>query len=203
MAQPRKDIFDHQLQGTKPRYNPGAESHVAGSLPKPPKFLSKDSRKKFKSMTRQLSERRAVTSGDGDLIAIYCSTHERWLQALEAIRTQGVVVEYERLGADGNAHKVEKPNLSLKIAEVSERSMVSILTRLGLTPKDREAVKPTSAVKPKNEPPPPESCAGAGLELERLRAQQAVEETDAVEQLPTQEDEIDKLLEEAARDEAL
>lgn len=189
--QPRKDIFEHQLNGTKPRYVPGAESHVAGSLPKPPKFLSKDSRKKFKAMVRQLGERRAVTAGDGDLIALYCSTHERWLQALEAIRTQGVVVKYERLGADGCAITVEKPNLSLKIAEVAERSMVSLLTKLGLTPKDREGVKPTSAVKPKNAPPPPESCAGVGLELERLRAEQA-EEPDVEQE---EEPDLDKLLE--------
>ena len=193
MAQRRKDIFTHQLNGTVPRYVPGAESHVAGSLPKPPKYLSKDSRKKFKAMTRQLGERRAVTAGDGDLIALYCSTHERWLQALEAIRTQGVVVKYERLGADGCAVTVERPNLSLKIAEVAERSMVSLLTKLGLTPKDREGVRPTSEVKPKNAPPPPESCAGVGLELERLRSQQA-EEQDAE---PPQEEEpdFDKLLE--------
>ncbi len=190
MAQPRKDIFTHQLNGTVPRYNPGAESHVAGAVPKPPKYLSKDSRKKFKAMARQLAERRAVTAGDGDLIAIFCSTHERWLQALEAIRTQGVVVKYERLGADGCAITVEKPNLSLKIAEVAERSMVSILTRLGLTPKDREGVKPTSATLPKNAPPPPESCAGVGLELERLRAEQA-EEPDVEQE---EEPDLDKLL---------
>jgi P27 family predicted phage terminase small subunit len=197
VATPRKDIFDHQLQGTVPRYGPGAESHVAGSLPKPPKFLSKEARKKFKQLVKQLSDRRAVTQGDGDLITIYCSTHERWLQALEAIRNEGVVVKYERLGADGCRIEVEKPNLSLKIAEVAERSMVSILTRLGLTPKDREGVRPTSAAKPKNAPPPPESCAGVGLELDRLRAQQAKElEEDA--ELPQEEEvDFDKLLEAA------
>jgi len=193
MATPRKDIFEHQLQGTVPRYTTGAESHVAGSVPKPPKFLSKEARKKFKQLVKQLSDRRAVTAGDGDLITIYCSTHERWLQALEAIREQGVVVEYERLGADGLAHKVEKPNLSLKIAEVAERSMVSILTRLGLTPKDREGVKPTSPVKPKNPPPPPDSCAGVALELDRLRAEQAEEVT--VEQPQEEDIDYDKLLE--------
>jgi P27 family predicted phage terminase small subunit len=191
---PKSDL-EHDLQGTKPRIGAG-ESHVAGSLPKPPKFLSKDSRKMFKSLVRQLAERRTVTAGDGDLIAIYCSTKERWLQALEAIRTQGVVCEYERLDADGHSHTVEKPNLNLKIAEVSERSMVAILTRLGMTPKDRESVKPTLPPKPpKNAPPPPDSIAGMQLEVERLRAQQADE--DVAPEPKTEEHDLDALLAEA------
>jgi hypothetical protein len=103
----------------------------------------------------------------------------------------------ERLGADGCRITVEKPNLSLKIAEVAERSMVSILTRLGLTPKDREAIKPTSAVKPKNSPPPAESCAGNELELDRLRAQQAKEQEEDAELPQEEEVDFDKLLEAA------
>jgi hypothetical protein len=76
--------------------------------------------------------------------------------------------------------------------------MVSILTRLGLTPKDLEGVKPTSAPKLKNAPPPPDSCAGNALELERLLAQQAEQEPepDAAEPELTDEDVVDKLLEE-------
>jgi P27 family predicted phage terminase small subunit len=193
VGRPAKDAFQHELQGTVQRCNAG-ESHVAGSLPKPPKFLSKDSRKMFKSMVRQLSERRAVTAGDGDLIAIYCSTKERWLQALEAIRKEGVVRVYQRLGADGLSVDVEKPNLNLKIAEVSERSMCGILSRLGLTPKDRESVRPTSAVKPKNTPPPADSAAGLALEADRLR--QAI--ADEGEPEPAEpETDFDKLLEDA------
>jgi len=200
VARPAKDIFEHALQGTVQRTNAG-ESHVAGSLPKPPKFLSKEARKKFKGLVRQLAERRAVTAGDGDLIAIYCSTNERWLQALAAIRSQGVVCVYKRMTPSGEAIDVEKPNLSLKIAEVSERSMVSILTRLGLTPKDRETVRPTSPAKPKNAPPPPDSCAGVSLELTRLRAQQAAEQQAADSVPQDEEPDFDKLLE-AADDQA-
>jgi len=142
----------------------------------------------FKAMVRQLAERRAVTAGDGDLIAIYCSTKERWLQALEAIRTQGVVCVYKRMTPSGEAVDVEKPNLSLKIAEVSERSMVSILTRLGLTPKDREHVRPTSPTKQKKGPVPPAPGTTGWLaeEAARLRAEQAAEEA-----MPQPEPDID------------
>jgi len=91
-----------------------------------------------------------------------------------------VGVEYERLGADGRAHKVEKPNNSLKIAEVAERAMVSMLTRLGMTPKDREGVRPTSPAKPKGpQPPAPDSAAGLALEAARLRKAMADEQEEA------------------------
>jgi P27 family predicted phage terminase small subunit len=137
----------HDLQGTSPhRSSVPTESRVAGALPRPPKFLSKEAKKKFRSLSKQLDVRRAVTAGDADLIAIYCSTWERWQQALDNLRTEGLIVEYTRLDAGGNPVTVEKPNISLKIAEVAERACLSYLSRLGLTPRDRELVRPTAPV---------------------------------------------------------
>jgi P27 family predicted phage terminase small subunit len=122
------------------------QSRVVGALPRPPKFLSKEAKKKFRSLAKQLDVRRAVTAGDADLIAIYCSTWERWQQALDNLRTEGLIVEYTRLDAGGKEVTVEKPNISLKIAEVAERACLSYLSRLGLTPRDRELVRPTAPV---------------------------------------------------------
>jgi P27 family predicted phage terminase small subunit len=137
----------HDLRGTSPhRSSVSTESRVAGALPRPPKFLSKEAKKKFRSLSKQLDVRRAVTAGDADLIAIYCSTWERWQQALDNLRTEGLIVEYTRLDAGGNPVTVEKPNISLKIAEVAERACLSYLSRLGLTPRDRELVRPTAPV---------------------------------------------------------
>jgi P27 family predicted phage terminase small subunit len=137
----------HDLQGTsRHRSSVPTESRVAGALPRPPKFLSKEAKKKFRSLSKQLDVRRAVTAGDADLIAIYCSTWERWQQALDNLRTEGLIVEYTRLDAGGNPVTVEKPNISLKIAEVAERACLSYLSRLGLTPRDRELVRPTAPV---------------------------------------------------------
>ena len=54
----------HELQGTSPhRSSVPAESDVAAALPRPPKFLSKEARKKFKQLVKQLAARRAVTAG--------------------------------------------------------------------------------------------------------------------------------------------
>jgi P27 family predicted phage terminase small subunit len=137
----------HELQGTSQhRSSVPTESHVAAALPRPPKFLSKEARKKFKQLVKQLAVRRAVTAGDADLITIYVSTWERWQAALKNIADEGLIVTYTRLDAGGNAHDVERANISLKIVEVSERACLSYLARLGLTPRDRELVRPTAPV---------------------------------------------------------
>jgi P27 family predicted phage terminase small subunit len=144
-ARPAKSQALHDLHGTERRSNLG-ESHISGSLPRPPKHLSKLAKKSFRGFVRQLAERRSVTAGDGALIAMLCVIEERWLASLENLRDEGVVVEYDRLDASGNSHTVERPNISLKIAEVAERQMVAILSKLGLTPRDKEHVRPTAPV---------------------------------------------------------
>jgi hypothetical protein len=82
MAPPRKSHSEHALQGTSPRYNDG-ESHVAGALPKPPKYMSKDSRKMFKGLVRQLAERRAVNKATAKSSPFTASKksagYRRWL----------------------------------------------------------------------------------------------------------------------------
>jgi P27 family predicted phage terminase small subunit len=145
MGRPAKSQALHNLQGTELRSNVG-ESHVAGALPRSPKFLSKDAKKKFRGLVKQLAERRSVTAGDADLIAIYCNTWERWQAACASVREEGLIVTYTRLDASGNPHDVARTNISLKIIEVSERACLSYLGKLGLTPKDRGHVRPTAPV---------------------------------------------------------
>jgi P27 family predicted phage terminase small subunit len=196
----KKNVEEHRLAGTVPRHKDVTASHVEGSLPKPPKFLSPEAKKKFKAMVRQLAVRRAVTAGDGDLIAIYCSQDERWQQALTKIRDEGAVRIYQRLGVDGLAIDVEKENLHVKLAQNCERQMVTILSRLGLTPRDKDYVRPTSPVKPKHAPVDPNSAAGMTLEAAELRDAIAAEEKLA-ESTPPPEPEID--LNNAALNEAM
>jgi P27 family predicted phage terminase small subunit len=198
MGRSRKSIEEHMLNGTRPNYTPGSvpSSIHAGSLPKAPKFLSKDARKKFKSLVRQLAERRTVTSGDADLLAIYASTWERWQASLEKIRAEGPVVAYSRLNNQGREVLSEKPNLHMAIAQDAERSMVSILTRLGLTPKDRESVRPTST------PPAPPKAPEVGTdewaraELAAGRNPFATDEPEVTESAPVIDADLEKAMEE-------
>lgn len=190
MARPSIDLEVHALHGTTRRAKDG-ESHVAGSLPRPPKDLSKEERKRFKAHARMLAERRAVTSGDATVLSILVRTETRCIIAQEKIATEGLVVECEYTTPKGDIYTVKKHNLHLKILENGERQCIQILKSLGLTPKDREAVRPTSPVKVKNPPAEPNSLAGMDAELKALRAQQAEEET-----APEPEIDLDALLKE-------
>lgn len=175
MGRPAKSLFEHVLNGTTPKAALHVESVITGALPRPPKFLSKEAKKKFRGLVKQLAERRAVTQGDTDLITIYCRTFMRWIQASESVDKEGIICSYERLDKDGKVHVVERPNISLKIVETTERAMLSYLTKLGLTPKDREHVRPTALVETSKQPPHPDSREGMALDAERLRAQIAAE----------------------------
>ena len=147
MPTPRISLEVHDLRDTKPQYVARGESSVPGALPRAPKDLSKDEKKRFRSYVRTLAARRTVTAGDGTLIAILVRTESRCQIAQTALVNEGLVKIYQRLGADGVSVDVEKPNLHLKIVEVAERSCVQILVRLGLTPRDRDAVKEVATPK--------------------------------------------------------
>jgi len=138
----RLSLVEHDLRGTRPEYT--TDSVHVGALPKPPRFLSPEAKKKFRSAVRQLADRRAVTSGDTDFLTIYAQTWERWVAACEKVRTEGTIKTYERAGADGHLHSVEKVNLNVGIVKDCQRDILSILQKLGLTPKDRDAVRPTA-----------------------------------------------------------
>jgi P27 family predicted phage terminase small subunit len=120
-----------------------SESGIQSAIPKPPKFLSKEAKKKFKQSARELARRRAITAGDADLLTLYASLWERWTAALAKIRDEGIVVAYDHFNKKGDVIQTEKPNLHLAIAKDCEKQMAAILSKLGLTPKDRDAVKPT------------------------------------------------------------
>jgi P27 family predicted phage terminase small subunit len=150
---PRKTTEEHELAGTVPQYSAG-ESHIKASRPKPPTFLSEEAKVKFKQLARQLALRRSITAGDGDLLTLYCSLWERWVRALVHLRDEGDICKYNRLDSSGCAVEVERENLHVKVAQNSERQMVTILKQLGLTPKDKDSVRPTAPRKSLKPPPP-------------------------------------------------
>jgi P27 family predicted phage terminase small subunit len=151
MPRPRKSDYDHELQGSISQAFTSAESSVEAELPKAPKSLSKDERKRFNDYVSTLAHRRAVTSGDGSLIAILVRNESRCAQAQAKLDEEGLVRTYTRLDASGEQIETEKANLHLAIVEKAERAAITMLSKLGLTPTARDHVKPTAPRKPKEE----------------------------------------------------
>jgi P27 family predicted phage terminase small subunit len=146
---PRKTLAEHALAGTKPNYEVDVRlSPLTGGRPRFPKDLSKEARHTFKKLCRLLQERRQLTAADGEVMRLYCLALERHKRATVALALEGEVKIYTRLDNNGMAHQFEKANLWIKIAEASEKFMLSTLTSLGLTMTSRDRVK---QVKPAGE----------------------------------------------------
>jgi P27 family predicted phage terminase small subunit len=114
---------------------------VEAGRPSVPKGLSKPARKVFKNLCRLLAARRVLTGGDVEILRLYAMLYDRHARAAEALAKQGEVVVYTRLNSSGKEVEMEKQNLWFAIAKDSEKQMVGILDRLGLTPHNRDRVK--------------------------------------------------------------
>jgi P27 family predicted phage terminase small subunit len=145
----RKSLETHSLQGTKPQYVE-RDSLVVESRPKiPTEFRKKpELRSLFKKYCQALEKRRTLTSGDAELLRLVVLCRDRHARAIHHLQTEGEIVTYQRLDSNGQAVDVVKQNLWLKIAADSEKQIVGILDRLGLTPANRGKVKQASAPKP-------------------------------------------------------
>lgn len=139
-----------------PRWDPNRPSRAKEHTPtidegRPtcPGYLDKESRQIFRKLCKQLEQRRALTRGDGELLTLYATTWRRWRKAMADVAQRGEVVISISRGKNGEVIEREKKNPWLLIAQESERAMVAILDRLGLTPLNKEKVKKAKADKEK------------------------------------------------------
>jgi phage terminase small subunit len=75
-------------------------------------------------------------------LILYAVTYERWQRALAHVQIEGEICNYTRLDSNGQPHQVPKENLWLKVVRESEKSLVGIIDRLGLTPLNRSKIQP-------------------------------------------------------------
>src|SRR5690242_13973729 len=135
MPRERKPLAVHALAGTDPKYT--QEPAIEASRPKFPRGLKGEGKKIFKRLAAILERRHALTEGEVELLRLYAILSVRHAKALEHIEIEGEVCKYSRLNNRGEEVLTEKPSLWLAIAETSEKHMVAILDRLGLSPLNR------------------------------------------------------------------
>ena len=112
-------------------------SYVEPGRPRFPKNLSAAGKKKFKKLCRLLAARKTLTEADEEIIMLYCVAADRHARALEHVESEGEIVAT----SEGMI-----TNPWFAIAEKAERTMLSILDKLGLTPASRDRVKVTRRV---------------------------------------------------------
>ena len=155
MPTPRKADELHALHGSRPHdRTPVTSSLLVAGRPDYPKGLTPAARRVFKTLCKQLEERRALTPGDGHLLQLYAEIFDRRQRAQAKLLAQGEVCIYTRLDSNGQPHQFEKSNLNLKVAQDAERQLVAILDRLGLSPLAGTKVKQTRGTEQAEEAQP-------------------------------------------------
>jgi P27 family predicted phage terminase small subunit len=169
MPMPRKSLSEHDLTGTKPQYVLPDISTAPGR-PKYPKGISPEAKRFFKTICRQLERRGNLTEGDQELIRLAAILRDRHARAIEHINSEGEVCTYTKCDKTGAQFESVQPNMWLKIAQESEKQIVSILDRCGLTPLNRAKVAPAEPPKTQTTSPEDEAL------LSRDAAKPPVEE---------------------------
>lgn len=161
MGRPAKSEHEHFLTGTKSTAKQHAtESHVPSGRPRIPSDLDKGLRRVFKDLCRLLSERRALSKGDVELIRLYCFVYERHKRQVAALKDEGEIVTYFRLDSHGQSVPQVRENLRLKIVSGCEKQMVTILSQLGLTPTSKDRARPVTKSPSEAENEYPEGSCG-------------------------------------------
>jgi P27 family predicted phage terminase small subunit len=155
MGRPALSNELHDLRGTKPQSKIATESHVRAGRPKFPLDIRHDPelRATFKKICKLLLERRALSTGDVELIRLYCFAFDRHKRQVELLRNEGELVEVEVLDSNGQAHMRKKENPRLKIVVGAEKEMAAILSQLGMSPTAKDRARPTSGTPVEKEIP--------------------------------------------------
>lgn len=155
MSKPALDPQSQAFKGYRPsRAKEGIAENVQAGRPTCPRYLSKEEKQRFRQIVRELEARRAVSKGDGELIALYCTNWSRWRRAMEDVTGRGEIIIHIALDKNGERVEREKKNPYLAVAQESEKTMTGLLDRLGFTPLNRDKVKKTKGevVKPPAQP---------------------------------------------------
>lgn len=143
MGRPAKTIRQHLLSGTVPQGK--QESKVSlyeGGRPKAPKHLSPAARREFKRGVQLLEHRGTITEGDLATLAVYAECLVRWIAAKEQLGEHYMITTTIK-DTHGEPVIVQRLNPLLKVVEACEGRLLTLAKNLGLTPLDRDKVKPT------------------------------------------------------------
>jgi len=95
-------------------------------MPDPPSHLSPDSLEEWHRLAAVLRSAGRLSPAFASLMAIYCVTYSRWLDALKSVEDRGMVIETDLGGV--------KPNPAITVADRCEKALARLLDALGLTP---------------------------------------------------------------------
>lgn len=100
---------------------------------KPPSWLSKEAKKVFKQIAKELEHTKLITNVDIHALALWCDAYVNYINCTKIIEQEGLMVEYTNKAAETN--KVAHP-LMTKKKQLAEQ-MRALASEFGLTPAAR------------------------------------------------------------------
>jgi len=100
---------------------------------KPPSWLSKEAKKVFKQIAKELEHTKLITNVDIHALALWCDAYVDYINCTRIIEEEGLMVEYTNKAAETN--KVAHP-LMTKKKQLAEQ-MRALASEFGLTPAAR------------------------------------------------------------------
>jgi P27 family predicted phage terminase small subunit len=146
MPRPAKSEAAHFLQGTVPQTGRSkttqSASIYAGGRPTIPHHLSRVARAEYKRLCQLLENRRTLTEGDRNSLAVLSECVARWVAAKRELGDR-LLIETTIVDKKGNTFTTTKAHPLIKIIETAETKILALSKALGLTAIDRDKVRPT------------------------------------------------------------
>ena len=113
------------------------EPKPKSGTPKCPSFLSPEAKKEWRRIVRALADIDLLTSVDMAVLAAYCQSYSRWMQAEKILETEGLTYVYTNKKGEENV--IARPEV--RISQESLKLMRAYGSELGLSPSSRGRIK--------------------------------------------------------------
>lgn len=110
----------------------GSEPKVGVEVPRCPKELSPDAKREWRRIAPELARLGLLTRIDGTMLALYCDSYARWLEAQQAVQKFGAVIK------SPSGFPMQSPYLA--IANKALDQMRQLLQEFGMSPSSRTRV---------------------------------------------------------------
>jgi P27 family predicted phage terminase small subunit len=130
--------------------NPGkrainkAEPKPQAKIPSCPRHLSKEARKEWRRISKELLQLGLLTTVDRAALAAYCQAWAHWVEAVEAMAE----VDFTMVATTDKGYQHVSPWFG--VANIALKQMRAFLTEFGLTPASRSRV---TVAKPEEKDP--------------------------------------------------
>ena len=130
------------LSGTwrKDRATPG-EPTPKIEVPSPPSHLDAEARSEWKRISVDLARLGLVAKIDRAMLALYCQTWSRWVEAERELKRGGLTV------SSPNGYNIPSPYVS--IATTAAKDLRGLASEFGMSPASRTRVKAEKPTAPK------------------------------------------------------